>query len=241
MTQITSIQEFIMGLIAYGGGATVIAYFVFQFLGKTWLETKFSKELENFRHEKAIEIERLRVEVESLLSGKIKLQEQDFAILPEAWKKLNIAHKLLASTTSPFQQYPDLNRYSQDELDEFLTSTDFSKSVKLKIKNSSKPLEPYTEAITFKRINEVRKAIFEFKDFADTSGIFMEATIKQKFDQVADKMWSAIVSKEVGHEVKDWKMQREAWKELEEQVKPIIIELESAINSKLTSHSSVLK
>lgn len=177
--------------------------------------------------------------MESLLNGKIKLQEQDFLVLPEAWKKLNSAHKKLASTTSLFQQYPDLNRYSLEELSEFLEKEDLSNSLKAKIKDSRKPLEPYQEAVTFKQINEVRRAIFEFKNFVDESGIFMEPTIKHKFDQVAGKMWDAIITMEIGNEAKDFKMKRDAWKKLEEEINPTIKEIEDAINNKLTSHSNM--
>jgi hypothetical protein len=241
MLPIESLWSFIAGIVAYGGGATVIAYFAFQFFGKSWLDNKFAKGLEKFRHEKDIEIQKLRIEIEALLSGKIKLQERDFAILPEAWSKLNIAHKNLASTVSAFQQYPDLNNYNKEELQEFLQGEDFSDILKSRILKAHKPNEPYIEAVTWKRIRAVRLSISQFKDYVDTNGIFLPTELKQKFGDVAQAMWEAIIAKEVGHESKDWKMQSESFTALEKDVLPKIRSIESEINEVLNSHARVLR
>jgi len=63
-----AILEFIGKIVAYGGGAAVIAYYVFLFLGKKWIEAKFADSLEKSRHEHAKEIEHLRFEINSLLT-----------------------------------------------------------------------------------------------------------------------------------------------------------------------------
>jgi hypothetical protein len=239
MLPIESLWGFVTGLIAYGGGATVIAYFVFQFLGKSWLDNKFEKGLENFKHQKDIEIQKLRIEIESLLSGKIKLQERDFTILPEAWAKLNSAHKNLTFTTSAFQQYPDLRSCTKSEIDEFLVTTDFSKLTKDKIRNAADPLKVYVDVVTRRSITEVRNSIADFKDYVDVNGIFLPLALKQKFAEVAKFMWEAIVAKEVGHDSKDWKMQRESFTSLEKDIRPKIKIIEDDINDVLSSHARI--
>jgi len=49
-------------MIAYGGGSAAVAYMLFRFLGKSWIENKFTHGLEEFRHQQALEIHRLRIE-----------------------------------------------------------------------------------------------------------------------------------------------------------------------------------
>src|ERR1700729_4202931 len=79
-------------LSASAGGA--VAFGLFRFLGKSWVESKFAERLEAFKHQQALEIQRLRVEIESMLSGALKLQELEFEVLPEAWKRLDDAYGL---------------------------------------------------------------------------------------------------------------------------------------------------
>ena len=39
------ILKFMVSVVAYGGGGAVIAYVLFIFLGKKWIENKFSQSL----------------------------------------------------------------------------------------------------------------------------------------------------------------------------------------------------
>ena len=237
MLPIETFWGFLTGVIAYGGGASVIAYFVFQFLGKSWLENQFAKGLENFKHEKDIEIQKLRIEVESLLSGKIKLQERDFTILPEAWGKLHKAHMTLSGTVASYQEYPDLARRSKMEINEIVETLDAPLSAKERILNSADPTKEYREVLTLVRMRDVKRAIAGFKDYVDVNGIFLPSEMKSKFDSISSSLWDALVTKEVGHEEGDWKMQRESVKALEKEIRPKIKEIEAAINFILTSHA----
>jgi len=97
-------------MLAFGGGSAVIAYVVFQYIGKKWIENKFAERLDLLRHQHALELQRLRVEIDALLSGAIKLQEKEFLVLPDAWAKLDEAHGLVAWLVSPSQQYANVDR-----------------------------------------------------------------------------------------------------------------------------------
>jgi hypothetical protein len=79
------------GVVLYAGSAATAAYLLFQFLGKKWIENKFSQRLEAFKHLQSVELARLKVEIESMLSGALKLQEREFTVLPEMWEKLSDA------------------------------------------------------------------------------------------------------------------------------------------------------
>jgi len=83
------IFSFLGQLIAFGGGGAVVAFLLFQYLSKKWIENKFSERLDQLRHTQALELQRFRVEIDSFLSGAIRLQEKEFQTLPEAWVKLD--------------------------------------------------------------------------------------------------------------------------------------------------------
>jgi len=73
--------KFLGEVIAYGGGAAAIAYILFQYLGKKWIENKFAERLDQLKHQHALGLQRLRVEIDSMLSGTLKLQEREFQFL----------------------------------------------------------------------------------------------------------------------------------------------------------------
>lgn len=101
-----AIFKFLGEVIAYGGGAAVVAYLLFQYLGKAWIENRFAERLDQLKHEHDLELQRLRVEIDSMLSGTLKLQEREFQFLPDAWQKLDEAHGLVSWLVSPMQEYP---------------------------------------------------------------------------------------------------------------------------------------
>ena len=53
------IYNFLIKLLAYGGGSAAIAYLLFQHLGKSWLDNKFAQRLDELRHQQNIEVQRL--------------------------------------------------------------------------------------------------------------------------------------------------------------------------------------
>ena len=48
---------FLGELVLFGGGGVAVAYVAFRFLLRAWIEEKFAKRLESFRHEQAKELQ----------------------------------------------------------------------------------------------------------------------------------------------------------------------------------------
>ncbi len=230
------VWKFLLQMLAYGGGAAAVAYLLFQYLGKTWIENKFAQRLDQLRHQQAMELQRLRVEIDSLLSGAIKLQEKEFSVLPEAWVKLDEAHGLVAWLVAPMQQYVDVDRMNSVQLEEFLARTEFTDSQKDEVRSSREKNRTYQEITFWYRLHKVRKAFGELQTFVARNGIFLSPELKDKFAKMAEILWSAIVSKEVGYEAKDWKMQSEGWKKIKEETEPLYKSIEADIQARLQSH-----
>lgn len=232
---------FILEMLAYSGGAAVIAYLLFQYFGKTWIENKFAERLNLLRHQHALELQKLRVEIDSLLSGTIKLQEKEFTILPEAWNKLEEAHGLVSWLVAPFQQYADINSMNSIQLEEFLIgNVDFSLSQKDEIRNSIDQNKTYQDILFWYRLQKVKVSFSELQTFVARNGIFLPLELKLKFSQIIEILWSAIISKEIGHEVNDWKMQNEGWRKIKAETEPLYNSIESDIQSRLQSHGKSL-
>jgi len=196
--------KFITELAAYSGGAAAISYLLFQYLGKTWIENKFAQRLDTLKHQHELEPQRLRIEIDSLLSGAIKLQEREFQYLPEAWHKLDEAHGLVSCLVSPGQEYPNLDRMKPPQLEEFLASAELTTSQKDEIRSTTKKVGSFQEIIFWHRLHRVKKAISDLQNFVARNGIFFPNEIKPNFKKISELLWSAVISKEVGHEAKDY-------------------------------------
>jgi hypothetical protein len=230
-------QNFLLEMLAYGGGSVVIAYLTFQWLGQKWIENKFAERLDQLRHQQALEIQRLRVEIDSMLSGTLKLQEKEFSILPEAWEKLDEAQGLVSWLVSPMQQYTDVERMNASQLHEFLESTDLTQTQKDEIKSSSDRNETYQNFEFWRRLSKVKKACGELQANIARNGIFLPEELEKKFSKISDTFWHALISKEVGYEAKDWKMQNEGWHKIQEEVRPLYEKIKQEIQARLKSHA----
>lgn len=233
---IDQVLKFFGQVIAYGSGSVAIAYLLFQYLGKKWIENKFAQRLEQLRHDQALELQKLRVEIDALLSGAIRLQEKEFEVLPLAWEKLNEAHGLVSWLVAPLQQYPDVDKMNEEQLNELLDGTELSNSQKKEIKSSYDKGASYRNIVFWHRLHKVKNSVGELQKYISRNGIFLETELKEKLSEISETLWSAVITKEVGHEAKDWKMQNEGWKEIREKTEPLYKEIEEYIHKRLQSH-----
>lgn len=218
-------------------GAAGIAYLIFQQLGKSWIESKFSERLEQFKHQQALEIQRLRIEIDSTLSGVLKIQEKEFETLPEAWRKLDEANNQVTALVSPYQQYPDLNRMSSAQLEEFLAKSELFETQKAEIRESRDKVQAYQESIFWHKLFQVKMACSDLDIYVVRYGIFFPPTLKEKFDIIVEKLKSAVSDKEIGKEMQDYKIETEGWKKIKNEIKPLFKAIESDIHARLRSHS----
>ena len=232
-----AVVEFLLQMLAYGGGSAAVAYLLFQWLGKTWIENKFAQRLDQLRHQQALEIQRLRVEIDAMLSGALKLQEKEFSVLPEAWAKLDEAHGLVSWLVSPMQQYANVDRMNAEQLEEFLSGTEFTESQKNEVRNARDKGRTYQDIVFWHRLHKVKGAFGELQTFVARNGIFLPTELEERFSKISEMLWAAVISKEVGHEAKDWKMQNEGWTKIKEETEPLYKEIKAEIQTRLQSHA----
>ena len=230
------IFEFLGKIIAYGGGGAAFAYLLFQYFGKTWIENTFSQRLEQLRHDQALELQRLKVEIDSLLSGTIKLQEREFEVLPGIWEKLDEALSLIRWLAAPFQQYADVDRMTKPQLQELLDSTEFTETQKQSVFNATKKQDVYQNILFWHRLHKVKKSFGDLNSYVARNGIFIEEELRNKLTKITDNLWSTIVDQEVGHDVQDWKMKNKGWETMKKEAEPLCKEIEEYIHKRLRSH-----
>lgn len=238
MTAVDQVLRFLGEVVVYGGGSAAVAFLLFQYLGKGWIDARFAERLEAFKHEQAKELQRMKVEVESVLSGALKLQDREFTVLPDAWHRLNEAYSLTGWVVSPMQQFPAVGRMADDEFEEFLKDSELLESQKTRVrdKDSRDRDKTYQSQIFWHRMGRAKKAVSELQTYVASQGLFLPPALKQQFSEMLPILWSTLTSKEVGHEAEDWQLQSEGWRELQAKGEPLHKRIEKAIEERLHSH-----
>lgn len=224
-------------LILLTGSIATCTYFLFKLFAKQWIETQFKTKLDNLKHQHDIELQRLKVEIDSLLSGSLKLQEKEFIILPEIWMRLDEAHGRAQKVLSPLQQYADLDRMAEAELEEFLEGRDLRAYDKARLKEAITKNKIYQEIMLWNYIGDAKSANRELSIYLARNGIFLPDNIKSVCKDIETSIWGALTSKEIGREANDRKMEMDGWRELESKVTPLFKVIEDHIRLRLLSHS----
>jgi len=166
------ILDFIGRIVAYGGPCVVFAFLLFRFLGKSWIENKFAQRLDQHRHELSLDLQKFRVEVDSKLSGALKIQDKEFETLPEAWRRLSKAFDHVSALTYPSQIHPNLDEMTEDRLVEFLESSNLRPTEKQEILQAENKVQTYVEAIFWHKYIDVRRACLSLYRYVALHGIF---------------------------------------------------------------------
>jgi hypothetical protein len=224
-------------LVLYTGAMASFAYFLFRLFAKQWIETQFKTKLDNLKYQHDVELQRLKVEIDSLLGGSLKLQEKEFVVLPEIWWRLDEAHGRAQRVLSPMQRYADLERMAEAELEEFLGGRDMRDFDRVRLKKAREKNKLYQEIMFLTYLGDARSANREFSMYLARNGIFLPDNIKSVCKDISASIWGALSSKEIGREANDNKLEMDGWRDLEDKVKPQFKVVEDHIRARLLSHA----
>jgi len=189
--------------------------------------------LGQLKHEHAKEIERLKLEINTLLSRVTKLHEREFTVVPEAWARLQEALWQLQSFVSVFQSYPDLERMPQERFEEFLESSKLLNSEKNQIRESCEKNKIYQEIIFWYDLREVRNRYAEFHRYLEKNCLFMPPDLRKAFSDIDNKMWDVLQKREIGKQIEDFPKWVEASRQMRGEIGPDLKRLEDTVQKKL--------
>jgi hypothetical protein len=227
------IYAFIGKVITYGGGAVALAYVVFMFLGKKWIESKFDEGFATFKHAQEQELERYRHQVNILLSRVTKIHEKEIEVLPELWHKLQTALGNVASLTSQLQTYPDFQFMNQDDFNEFLKTSRLSENDKKVLANSLDRNAFYQKTIFWYNFQEAQSSVQEFRSFMIYNRIFLSKDLKVEFEKIDKLLSRALTTREIGERAHDYNMISEAYKDLGQEAETIVERIENLVQERL--------
>lgn len=189
--------------MAAGGGGAVIAWAIFAKFGDRWLEHRFAKRLEAFKHEEAKELEHLRHQITSLFSRISKIHEKEFEVLPTAFLYLHKAYGACFALSSALQQFPALNRMGDSHFAEFVEACRLPafRKQELRTLQGADRDEYYQRWIFWTDIAEAKSLQKDFRNFLVMNRIFMTENLRKQFTEIDRLIFSVLTAQEIDRQM----------------------------------------
>jgi hypothetical protein len=233
-TWIGYLSEIAVGLIAVGGTGAAVAYGIFRWLGKSWLDQHFRRQLEELRHEQRKEIEQVRHEINSTFSRVSKIHEKEFEVLPHAWELLHKCHGSTFHIASPFKQTPDLDRMPEPQFNEFLSACRLPDYEKTELREAGPGArnQKYFESIFWVELTAASRTRTDLNNYLAVNSIFMTEDLRQRFSRINLALAEVLVDVEVTHERPNGEISMKMSKKVAE-ISTMFGEIESAVQKRL--------
>ena len=228
----SEIWGFVGQTVFAGGGGAVVAYGIFRFLGTSWIE-----------HELATRLESAKAEISILAARRLKLHDREYVVFPELWAKLNKVFVSLNRAIVSFREMPDFTRMSKPEIDSWLENSALSSGERSYFVKEQDKSRAYGRILDFQDLNEAHKDYTEFRIYFENNRIFLNPEIKKKLVEINDLLWGSWVAKKMDlqglSQRGDKHYLSEAWKTIDKQVRPLMVEIEALVQARLFPESRV--
>lgn len=237
------IVRFVGNLAIYGTPLVLGIGLLVRSSAERWVESYFAKRQKQFEHEQAKELQRLKVKIDTVIQGALRLQEREFKIIPESWEKVSEAFGLASWLCSPIQEYTSLRDVSEEELEEFLERSSLWESQKAKLRVATPKSRDalWQDMDTWQRRNKVRNALSEADRFVKVNGVFLPEPLRDQFNKLIEVIWHALVSYDSGFRCspKEYTLIEKAGDKLKTEGEPLHKQIEEAVRRRLVEQSEI--
>jgi hypothetical protein len=230
---IETLLQFVGKVVFYGGGAVGLAYGLFIFLGKKWIENKFTAKLQEYKSAQDRELEDVRYRINTLFSRVTKIHEKEYEVLPTAWAKLHDAKDCIGALVSPLQSYPDFGRLKEPEIRSIVACYNWEEYQIQDLLNTHDKDKYFKEKIFWHQLSEARSKFSDFHIYITRNRIFLSQELKEQFNKADNLLWETLLTREVGEEANDHKMISNSYKKLKENIELIISTIEKLLQERL--------
>jgi len=233
-------------VLVIGGGPVLVAYAAVRFFARSWLNHELdlrlaafratqAEQLEGVKARNAEQLEEARHRLNTLFRQSSKIREKEFEVLADAWQKLNEALGHVSQLVSSFQQSLGLDRMGQQRFEAFVAESRLTKIDQAELLGKTKGERDayYDERIIWYRLRDAKKACTELHRAVQGNSIFLEPGIRALFLKIDQLLWEALISREIGHEVKDHKMWIKAGEKVSQEIAPLKADIESEVQKRI--------
>lgn len=238
MTPYETITQLIGNVVLYAGGSVAIAYALFVFLGKHWIDSRFAKDIEKYKSEQELELEKLKLKINTMFNKVLKTQEREYDILPTLWCKLQKLRTEVSRAVISFRELPDLDRYDEKSLEKFIEREEIPEAVAVNLRNEANKKNVYSRYLDIKQMHEAHKAFSDFHEYYEGNRIFINPELKNKFSQIDKFLWSVWVDRKMSLDEREYTTDflTQAYQGMKNNVEPLLIEIEDLVQKHLYDH-----
>jgi hypothetical protein len=184
------LKTWILQVLAVGGTSTVIAYGLFQWFGKRWIEQKFQSQLEKLKHLHQRELEGVKHEIQKTYSRVSKVHEREFEVLPRAWFMLHEAIGMAAHAAGLFiRGIPDFAMMSDEQFEDFLAGQKrFSEHNKNELRQAQDRTAYYKKLVAALDLDAANDKQRLLNNYLIESQIFMNKELQQQFETLSHEL-----------------------------------------------------
>jgi hypothetical protein len=221
-------------IVLYGGGIAGVSFGLIKWFGEKWFENKFSERLEEFRRQQSEILEQYRYQINANFSRITKIHDKEFEVLPKVWRLLQESYSHFMFLANPGQQWPDLNRYNQDELQSFLDKCELMDFQKKELLKQEDKLAYYENKAYWARLGRARTKFQEFREFLRNNKIFLRRDLFDLFRKIEISMIEVEVGLEMPSDIEyPWRGTSESFKKLNKDVNDLMAQVESSVQERL--------
>jgi len=187
------------GLLGFVGGSGIVTFILWlckSYLDK-WLGARFNEQLEEYKGRQARELERLKLRINSEFDRVTKLNQKEFEVLPEIWRKLCLLFNQVELLNVDFHRVPDFQNMNDSQIDKFLTNEGFSDASKETILESANRQEAYGYAYNVKKLNTSIDLFNGFFETFQSSGVFIEPSLRDNLTRFSHDLKRVVVEKQM--------------------------------------------
>lgn len=197
----TTVTEWIVSVVAAGGGAAFIAFQLFKKFGESWLDDRFKSRLQDLAHIQNKEIERLRNELTKSFDRASKLHQREFEVLPMVWDEVHEAFWTTASFVSPLQLHPDLNSMEDSQLQAFLEKCDLDEWQKNNIRKTGDKTTQFRSYAFWHRLHHAQRARHSALNKISRHAIFLDEAMRDDLLDILSRLNGALIEHETNHKL----------------------------------------
>jgi hypothetical protein len=171
-------------LIGIAGGFSAFALAAFTSIGDRLVRLKFDEHLEKYKSGLEAEIEQLRARLGHLSDRGARSNQLEYEALTEAWHKLAEADLATQRCVTRGFEYPDLDRMSQEETEDFFKLSDLSDPQKKFIREAAEKNAALLRVLRSRLIKETSDSIFDAQQVLRSKAIFIPKALEEAFNSV---------------------------------------------------------
>lgn len=166
-----------------------------KFIGEKLFGHYLDGRIARLKHDQGKELEAIRERLSHLSDRGVRSNEREYLALSSVWEKFVDLYYATNVCAVSYIQFPDLDRCSDAEVEEFLSTTELSDQQKSYVKKAADKNRSYSSSMTWRYITKAQSQVFETRLLIHKHGIFVPTPLRDELFKAVDLCNSAIAQR----------------------------------------------